>query len=94
MANPVDAYVGKRIALRRKWLGLSVAEAAAAIATDLATFERYEAGAERVSAVRLRALCEAFDVRPTFFFCDESTPDAHAQVLAQLQCVRLRRNLQ
>lgn len=94
MANPVDAYVGQRIAMRRKWLGLSVAEAAAAIDTDSATFERYEAGAERVSAVRLRALCEAFDVRPTFFFCDEENPDAHAQVLAQLECVRARRNLQ
>jgi transcriptional regulator with XRE-family HTH domain len=73
MANQIDKFVGDRIAARREFLGISIIEAARAVAVEVFEFKRYEAGTVRIDARRLQKLCALFDVSSQYFFC---LPDA------------------
>ena len=67
-ANPIDRHVGMRLRLRRIGLGLSAKQLAAK--ADLLEEEilRFEAGRERVDAVRLQRLARATQTPVTYFF--------------------------
>lgn len=64
----VDAYVGARIALRRAALGLSQSALAARLGVSFQQLQKYESGANRISASRLHRLAVATGASPADFF--------------------------
>ncbi len=72
--DPVDVHVGGRIRLRRKLLGVSQGELGKALGLTFQQVQKYERGANRVSASALYRLSSALDVPVSFFFDDMDGP--------------------
>ena len=68
--NPVDIHVGSRVRLRRTLLGLSQEKLGEAIGLTFQQIQKYERGANRISASRMYALARVLDVPVAFFFED------------------------
>lgn len=66
--NPVDAYVGSRLRLRRTLVGLSQEKLGAAVDLTFQQIQKYEKGANRVSASRIYQFARLLDVKPAYFF--------------------------
>ncbi len=82
MPHPVDVHVGGRIKLRRQLLGLSQSALAEALGLTFQQVQKYEKGANRVSASRLLHIASILKVPILFFFDDMpgelAGPDAPA----------------
>ncbi|MEM7405307.1 MAG: helix-turn-helix transcriptional regulator [Pseudomonadota bacterium] len=72
-----DLYVGMRVAMRRRILGITVEELATAAGLDVEQLLAYEAGYERVSAARLYKFSQYLNVPVSWFF-DGMGPEAEA----------------
>jgi transcriptional regulator with XRE-family HTH domain len=70
--HPVDVHVGQRLRLRRKLSGLSQTELGEKIGVTFQQLQKYESGANRISASRLFDLSRVLDVPVSYFF-DEMT---------------------
>jgi transcriptional regulator with XRE-family HTH domain len=68
LARRVDAYVGERIRERRTALGLTQDHLASALEISYQQVQKYETGANRVSAGRLYEVAKKLDVDIAFFF--------------------------
>jgi transcriptional regulator with XRE-family HTH domain len=68
--SPVDLHVGARIKLRRCLLGYSQEKLGDALGLTFQQVQKYERGANRVSASRLYDLGRVLDVPVSFFFDD------------------------
>lgn len=68
MAHPVDVHVGKRIRHRRWLVGVTQQQLAEKVGIKFQQIQKYETGANRVSASRLWDIAEALDVDVSFFF--------------------------
>ena len=68
MAHPVDLHVGKRIRQRRWLVGMTQQQLAEQVGIKFQQIQKYETGANRVSASRLWDISEAMDVPVNFFF--------------------------
>ncbi|HTH18260.1 MAG TPA: helix-turn-helix transcriptional regulator [Magnetospirillum sp.] len=68
--DPVDVHVGGRLRLRRTLMGLSQTDLAKAVGLTFQQVQKYESGANRVSASRLYYIAESLDVPVSFFFDD------------------------
>ena len=68
MDELLNLYIGKRIRLRRKALGLSQAEVAARAGLQFRQIHKYECCENRTSAVVLYKLACALDVGVHYFF--------------------------
>lgn len=68
MAHPVDLHVGKRIRQRRWLVGMTQQQLAEQVGIKFQQIQKYETGANRVSASRLWDISEAMDVSVNFFF--------------------------
>ncbi|MBP2312956.1 helix-turn-helix domain-containing protein [Azospirillum soli] len=68
--DAVDQHVGARIRLRRALLGMSQTTLGARLDLSFQQIQKYEKGANRVSAGRLWAFAAALDVPVSFFFDD------------------------
>jgi transcriptional regulator with XRE-family HTH domain len=68
MKHPVDAHVGKRIRHRRWMVGMTQQQLADKAGVKFQQIQKYETGANRVSASRLWDIAEAMDVSVAFFF--------------------------
>lgn len=68
MAHPVDVHVGKRIRQRRWLVGMTQQQLAESVGIKFQQIQKYETGANRVSASRLWDIAEALDVEVSFFF--------------------------
>jgi transcriptional regulator with XRE-family HTH domain len=68
--DPIDRHVGARLRLRRTLMGLSQTELARAVGLTFQQVQKYESGANRISASRLYRISEALDVPVGFFFDD------------------------
>lgn len=66
--NPIDAHVGERIRNRRAAMGLTQTDLGAAIGVKFQQIQKYETGANRVSASRLYATANRLKVPVHFFF--------------------------
>ena len=64
----VDDHVGARIRLRRTLLGLTQEQVAAALNISYQQIQKYETGANRVSAGRLFQIAQRLGVDITYFF--------------------------
>ena len=70
--NAVDVHVGKRIRLRRTLLGMSQEQLGNALNITFQQVQKYERGANRVSASRLWDISQIIDVPINYFFEDMS----------------------
>lgn len=68
MTHPVDVHVGKRIRHRRWLVGMTQQQLAEQVGIKFQQIQKYETGANRVSASRLWDIAEALDVPVSFFF--------------------------
>jgi len=68
MAHHVDVHVGKRIRHRRWMMGLTQQQLGGRVGIKFQQIQKYETGANRVSASRLWQIADALDIPVTFFF--------------------------
>ena len=74
--NPIDVHVGARIRMRRLLLGMNQETLANALGLTFQQVQKYEGGANRVSASRLSAMAEILGVPISYFFGDLQPDDA------------------
>lgn len=81
MTHPVDVHVGKRIRHRRWLIGMTQQQLAEHVGIKFQQIQKYETGANRVSASRLWDIADALDVQVSFFFegLDEEPVEADAK---------------
>lgn len=68
--DPVDVHVGARIRMRRLLLGMNQETLANALGLTFQQVQKYEGGANRVSASRLSAMAEILGVPISYFFSE------------------------
>ncbi len=68
MTHPVDVHVGKRIRHRRWLVGMTQQKLAEKVGIKFQQIQKYETGANRVSASRLWDISDALEVPVSFFF--------------------------
>lgn len=68
MAHPVDVHVGKKIRQRRWLAGMTQQQLAEQVGIKFQQIQKYETGANRVSASRLWDIADALNVHVSFFF--------------------------
>ncbi len=68
MPHPIDIHVGRRLRQRRRLLGLTQEKLAHAVEIRFQQIQKYESGANRISASRLWSLAKALDVSVAYFF--------------------------
>jgi transcriptional regulator with XRE-family HTH domain len=68
MGNDIDVYLGKRLRRRRRLLGLTQQQLAGAVGVRFQQIQKYECGANRISAARLWQLSEALEVPVGYFY--------------------------
>jgi transcriptional regulator with XRE-family HTH domain len=66
--NPVDLHVGTRIRLRRRMQGVSQEKLADALGLTFQQVQKYERGANRVSASKLYEIATALHAPVAYFF--------------------------
>lgn len=66
--DPIDIHVGSRIRMRRTLLGMSQEKLADALSITFQQVQKYENGANRVSASRLFNISRFLGVPVSFFF--------------------------
>lgn len=102
MAHVVDVHVGKRIRQRRWLVGMTQQKLAAAVGIKFQQIQKYETGANRVSASRLWDIADALDVDVAFFFeglredldkpVSETTPSVPADMMGDKEAMDLVRS--
>jgi len=68
MAHPVDVHVGKRVRHRRWLVGMTQQQLAERVEIKFQQIQKYETGANRISASRLWDIADALEVPVSFFF--------------------------
>src|SRR5258707_5630775 len=68
--DPVDIHVGARIRTRRLLIGMNQETLARALGLTFQQVQKYEGGANRVSASRLSQIAEILGVSISHFFSD------------------------
>ncbi len=71
--NPVDVHVGARLRVCRTLLGMSQTDLGDALGLTFQQVQKYERGANRISASRLFDLSRVLDVPLEYFFDDMPT---------------------
>ncbi len=83
--NPIDLHVGARIRMRRRLLGVSQERLAEALGLTFQQVQKYERGANRVSASKLYEIARTLQTPVTYFF--DGLADAgeieHGDVLSE-----------
>ena len=83
--NPIDVHVGRRVRLRRKELGISQERLAAGLGLTFQQVQKYERGANRISASKLYETSRVLGVAAGYFFeglDDPSSPSGDNYVNA------------
>ena len=68
--NAIDMHVGNRVRLRRTLLGISQEQLGAELNVTFQQVQKYERGANRISASRLWDISQILDVPISYFFDD------------------------
>ncbi len=76
--NPVDLYVGGRIRMRRRTLGVSQEKLAEDLGLTFQQVQKYERGANRVSASKLYEIARSLSTPVAFFFEGLNDPTTSA----------------
>jgi transcriptional regulator with XRE-family HTH domain len=76
--NPIDLHVGKQIRQKRWLLGMTQQQLAQAVGIRFQQVQKYESGANRVSASRLWDLARALNAPVALFFEGLEVADTNA----------------
>ena len=68
MAHPVDVHVGKRVRHCRWLIGMTQQQLAEKVGIKFQQIQKYETGANRISASRLWDIADALNVPVSYFF--------------------------
>lgn len=68
MSTDIDTHLGKRLRRRRRLLGMTQQQLASSCGVRFQQIQKYECGANRISAARLWSLSEALDVPIGYFY--------------------------
>jgi transcriptional regulator with XRE-family HTH domain len=68
MGDEIDFHLGKRLRRRRRLLGLTQQQLAVSCGVRFQQIQKYECGANRISAARLWRIAEALDVDVGYFY--------------------------
>ena len=68
MGSNIDVHLGKRLRRRRRLLGLTQQQLAGACGVRFQQIQKYECGANRITASRLFSLGTALNVNINYFF--------------------------
>ena len=77
MKLPVDVHVGQRVYQRRQLLDMTLQQLGDKVGITFQQIQKYETGANRISASRMWDIAAALDVPVSFFFegIDGQAPD-------------------
>ena len=89
--NPIDVEVGGRIRTRRLLLGMNQQALADALDLTFQQVQKYEHGANRVSASRLAAMAKILAVPISYFFADLQSDGAKLSVEDKMWREQLQR---
>ena len=73
--HPVDLHVGARVRQRRMLVGMSQEQLGRKLGLTFQQVQKYEKGANRISASRLAEIASVLSTAPTYFF--DAMPDAN-----------------
>jgi transcriptional regulator with XRE-family HTH domain len=84
MSNDIDLHLGKRLRSRRRILGLTQQQLAGACGVRFQQIQKYECGANRISAARLWRISEALQVPVGYFYdgLENARPQQHPMAVA------------
>lgn len=83
--SAVDSTIGARVRARRRELGLSQSELAHKLGVSFQQVQKYESGANRISASTLMAAARALETSPSRLLEDEPPPsEQEAELLNAL----------
>ncbi|HZC16909.1 MAG TPA: helix-turn-helix transcriptional regulator [Caulobacteraceae bacterium] len=68
MSNDIDLHLGRRLRRRRRLLGLTQQQLAAVVGVRFQQIQKYECGANRISAARLWRIAAALEVPVGYFY--------------------------
>ena len=68
MAADIDLHLGRRLRRRRRLLGLTQQQLAVQVGVRFQQVQKYECGANRISAARLWELAEALATPISYFY--------------------------
>ncbi len=68
MTGDIDTHLGKRLRRRRRLIGLTQQQLAAVVGVRFQQIQKYECGANRISAARLWQLSEALEIPVSYFY--------------------------
>jgi transcriptional regulator with XRE-family HTH domain len=71
--NPTDIYVGSRVRMRRKMMGMSQEKLGERLGITFQQIQKYEKGTNRIGASRLQKIAEILEVPVSYFFPDQSS---------------------
>ncbi len=74
--NPVDTHVGQRVRTRRRLLGISQERLAEALGLTFQQVQKYERGANRISASKLYEIARFLASPVSYFFEGLTDPTA------------------
>ena len=86
MATDIDLHLGRRLRRRRRLLGLTQQQLAVQVGIRFQQIQKYECGANRISASRLWQLAEALETPVSYFY------DGLSEVLEQQSAPRQERS--
>jgi transcriptional regulator with XRE-family HTH domain len=79
MEQNIDLHLGKRLRARRRLLGLTQQQLAIVVGVRFQQIQKYECGANRVSAARLWQLAEVLSVPIGYFYDGLQSSNSNAQ---------------
>ena len=86
MATDIDLHLGKRLRRRRRLLGMTQQQLAMQVGIRFQLIQKFECGANRISASRLWQLSEALETPVSYFY------DGLSEVLEQQSAPRQERS--
>lgn len=100
--DPIDVFVGSRIRLRRNMLSMSQEKLGEQLGITFQQVQKYEKGANRVGASRLKAISRILEVPVSYFFDEDDTagevaygfseePARYMDFISSAECVQLVR---
>ena len=100
VGNDIDLHLGRRLRRRRRLLGLTQQQLAAVVGVRFQQIQKYECGANRISAARLWRIAEALEVPISYFYDGladnarseaKTEADAGGEILARKETLDLVR---
>ncbi len=96
MKHPVDVHVGQRVRQRRWMVGLTQQQLGDRVGIKFQQIQKYETGANRISASRIWDIAASMEVPVSFFFegLDGQAPDtgeARGDILTDKEALELVR---